>query len=173
MSLFNRFDTAKFTFDQLAEALATVDVQSVSADYGEGEDFGQFFRQYMFDRLGLAKIVEEPDYVRFHVGAGVENLSAYTILGLLAQNPSARDLPVNWQFADVEHGGWAYREQFAKTLDQANRFLIVTEGSSDAAIIKHAFELLKPHLADFFDFVDMNEGYPFSGTGNLYNLQKG
>jgi hypothetical protein len=148
-------------------------VQSVSADYGEGEDFGHFFRGYMFDKLGLAKVVGEPDYVRFHAGEGMENLSAYTILQLLAQNASASNLPVNWQFADVEHGGWAHREQFVKTLDQANRFLIVTEGSSDAAIIKHAFELLKPHLSDFFDFVDMNEGYPFSGTGNLYNFTKG
>jgi len=82
-------------------------------------------------------------------------------------------LPVNWQFADVEHGGWARRGEFVKTLDQSNRFLIVTEGSSDAAIIKHALGLLKPHLSDFFDFVDMNEGYPFSGTGNLYNFTKG
>jgi hypothetical protein len=51
--------------------------------------------------------------------------------------------------------------------------LIVTEGSSDAAIIKHAFKLLKPHIADFFDYVDMDEGYPFSGTGNLFRFVQG
>jgi hypothetical protein len=173
VSLLNRFDKTRFTFEQLAEALAVVDVQSVSSDYGEGEDFGKFFRRYMFDRLGLAKIVDEPDYVRFYAAEGMENLSAYTILQLLAQNPSASNLPVNWQFAELEHGGWAHREQFVKTLDQSSRFLIVTEGSSDAAITKRALELLKPHLSDFFDFVDMNEGYPFSGTGNLYNFTKG
>ncbi len=39
----------------------------------------------------------------------MENLSAYTILRLLAENPSAKGLPVNWQFADVERGGWARR----------------------------------------------------------------
>ena len=33
--------------------------------------------------------------------------------------------------------------------------------------------LLKPQVADFFDFADMNEGYPFTGTGNLYNFTKG
>jgi len=49
----------------------------------------------------------------------------------------------------------------------------VTEGSSDAGIIRHALKLLKPHLLDFFNFVDMNEGYPFSGTGNLFNFTKG
>jgi hypothetical protein len=49
----------------------------------------------------------------------------------------------------------------------------VTEGSSDAAILRHALKLLRPHLADFFDFVDMEEGYPFSGTGNVYRFVQG
>jgi len=172
-SLLNSFDRTKFSFDQLAQALASVDVRCVSSDDSEGDDPGDLFRRYIFEQLRLAEIVDDPDYVRFHLRHGMENLSAYTILLLLAQNPSATNLPVNWQFADVEHGGWARRGEFVKTLDQSNRFLIVTEGSSDAAIIKHAFGLLKPHLSDFFDFVDMNEGYPFSGTGNLYNFTKG
>lgn len=103
----------------------------------------------------------------------MENLSTYTVLQLLARNPSAKDLPVTWQFADVEDGGWAHRTEFVRPLDQSNRFLIVTEGSSDAGIIRHALKLLKPYLLDFFDFVDMNEGYPFSGTGNLFNFTKG
>jgi hypothetical protein len=103
----------------------------------------------------------------------MENLSAYSILRLLGLNPKARDLPVTWQFADVEEGGWADRRVFVRTLDQSNRFLIVTEGSSDAKILKHALKLLRPHIADFFDFVDMEEGYPFSGTGNLFRFLQG
>ncbi len=174
LSLLNSFDTTAFSFEQLAEALAKIDVNNISADYGEGgEDFGKFFRRHLFDKLGLEKIVDNPHFVRFHVGQGMENLSAYTILLLLAENPFAQNLPVTWQFADVETGGWARREAFIKPLSQSNRFLIVTEGSSDAGILKHAFKLLKPHIADFFDFVDMDEGYPFSGTGNLYNFTKG
>ena len=38
LSRFNSFDLDQFNFDQLAQALATVDVNEVSADYGEGED---------------------------------------------------------------------------------------------------------------------------------------
>ena len=85
VSRLNDFDTAKFSFEQLAKALATVDVKSISADYGDGEDFGKFFRRYLFDRLGLDKIVEDPKYVRYAVGEGMENLSAYTIIRLVAQ----------------------------------------------------------------------------------------
>lgn len=173
LSRLNNFDTDNFSFEQLAEAFATVDVTAISADYGEGEDFRKFFRRYLFDQLELERIVEDPEYVRFDAGEGIENLSAYTILQLVAQNPLARGLPVSWHFADVEEGGWARRDDFMRSVNQENRFLIVTEGSSDAKIIRHALNLLKPHVADFFDFVDMNEGYPFTGTGSLYNFTKG
>ena len=166
-------DTNKFNFEQLAESLATVDVNSISADYGEHESFGKFFRRCLFDKIGLQGVVDDPEYVRSYAGESMESLSANTILQLIAKNPFARGLTVNWQFADVEEGGWAQRNEFMRPVYQQNRFLIVTEGSSDARIIRHALNLLKPHVEDFFDFVDMNEGYPFTGTGNLYNFTKG
>ena len=40
-------------------------------------------------------------------------------------------------------------------------------------MIHHALGLLKPDVADFFYFVDMEEGYPFTGTGNLYRFCQG
>jgi hypothetical protein len=174
VSQLNAFDNQRFTFEELKQALVSIDVNAVSADYGEmGEDFGKFFRRQIFDRLSLDVIAKDPNYARYDASEGMENLSAYSILHLLALNPKARDLPVTWQFADVEEEGWADRRAFVRPLDQAKRFLIVTEGSSDANIIQHAFKLLKPHIADFFDFVDMEEGYPFSGTGNLFRFLQG
>ena len=173
LSKIYELDLTKFRFEDLAGALATVDVQSMSADYGEGEGFGKFFRRQIFDRLGFKDVTNDPHYVKFGTGEAMETLSAYTILQLIAQNPLARDLPVNWHFADVEDGGWAGRDEFIKPLDPSDRFLIVTEGSSDARIMDHALRLLKPHIADFFYFVDMDERYPFTGTGNLYNFTKG
>ena len=166
-------DTDKFTFGQLAESLATVDVRSISGDYADEPRFGRFFRYCLFHKIGLDRIVEDSEYVRNVAGEGMENLSAYTILRLVAENPVAAGLPVTWQFADIEEEGWAPRDMFIRAVDQENRFLIVTEGSSDAAIVRHALNLLKPHVADFFDFVDMDKGYPFTGTGNLYNFTKG
>lgn len=163
----------KFNFTHLQDALANLDVNKISADYGEGESFGKFFRRYIFDKLDLAKFVDDPSYVRYNVGEAMENFSAYSILHLLAKNPYCQELPVNWQFSDVAEGGYASRDFFIRPLDASKKFLIVTEGSSDSNIIKHAFELLKPHLVDFFTFVDMKEGYPFSGTGNLHNFTKG
>src|SRR5690606_17459038 len=131
-----------------------------------GEDFGKFFQREIAPRLGLTDIDRD-------MGMGMENLSAYTVLRLLADNPSAKDLPVTWAYNEVEEGGWASRDTFVRTVQGADRFLLVTEGSSDAAILRHALALLQPQLADFFHFVDMDKGYPFSGTGQLYNFVKG
>ena len=169
----NDLDTKKFSFDELARTLAAVDVNTISADYGDYESFGKFFRRCLFDKIGFEGVVNDPDYVGSCAGEAMENLSANSILQLVAENSAAQELNVNWQFADLEEGGWAQRDAFMRPVDQENRFLIVTEGSSDAKIIAHALKLLKPHLADFFDFVDMDEGYPFTGTGNLYNFTKG
>ncbi|WKL56554.1 HEPN/Toprim-associated domain-containing protein [Asticcacaulis sp. ZE23SCel15] len=169
----NESDTNAFTYEHLALALATCDVEDMSADYGDGEDFGKFFKRHLFDRLGLDGIVDDADHVRRSAAEAMENLSAYTVLHLLANNPRASQLPVTWQYADVLEGGWARPELFEGGPSANERFLIVTEGSSDATIIRHGLELLYPHLADFFQFIDMKEGYPFTGIGNLCNFAKG
>lgn len=171
LAAFNDFSLERFPFSALADALAAVDVKRVSAEYEE-EDADKFFRREIFPRLNLGRYVAD-DRVQFEVGMGMANLSPYTVLQLLARNPRNLDLPVAWRFADVERGGYAKRDDFVRHLDPGQRFLIVTEGSSDAGILRHAFKLLRPGIADFFDFVDMQEGYPFSGTGNLFRFVQG
>ncbi len=174
LSNLNGFETNRFTFNQLREALGNVDVNSLLLEYGDGnEDFGEFFLKQIYPCLGFPELPPELMSELRRFGDGMENLSAYTVIQLLAENPTARNLPVICAFNDVEEGGWAMRSEFVRPLDPSNRFLIVTEGSSDVAIIRHAFQLLKPHIADFFNYADMAEGYPFSGTGNLYRFIQG
>ena len=168
------FDADRFSFQQLHQALSTVDVHTISSDYSNrGVNFGEFFRREIYPRLNIPHVVDDAKDLEFRICYAMENISAYTIIKLLASNPNASLLPVQWSFNDLEVGGWAKRGDFIRPVDRTNRFLIVTEGSSDAAIIRHALSILKPHIVDFFDFVDMEEGYPFSGTGNLVNFVKG
>lgn len=54
-----------------------------------------------------------------------------------------------------------------------SKILIVTEGSSDSFIINRSMNALYPDIADFFYFVDMEENYPFTGTGNLFGFFQG
>ena len=35
------------------------------------------------------------------------------------------------------------------------------------------FSLLRPQISDFFRFIDMSEGHPFPGTGNLVKFARG
>ncbi|WP_020695467.1 HEPN/Toprim-associated domain-containing protein [Reyranella massiliensis] len=174
LAALNGFDRTLFRFQQLQSALAEVDVNVLSVNYGEGgEDFGKFFRREIAPRIGLHDHLESDRYEMHSVSEAMENLSAYTILQLLSRNDLTKDLPVQWAFSDIDTGGYAKRSDFVRRLDPANRFLIVTEGSSDAAILRQALNILRPHIADFFDFVDMEEGYPFSGTGNLFRFVQG
>lgn len=161
-----------FTFDELQAIFATADFTSAgfAPDMGS-EEIPEFLIDRVFPAAGI-----DPDERLLGLSrrdSDFDGLSAYTVIRLLASNPTAQALPVTWQFADVADGGWAPRASFDAPLKQESRFLVVTEGSSDVQILKHGLSLLYPDLADFFDFVDMQEGYPFSGTGNLYNFVRG
>jgi len=107
------------------------------------------------------------------IADALEQLGPYSLLQLIALNPISHSLPVVWDFADVVEGGWADRGGFVRSPILNNRFLVVTEGSSDSKVLRHAFKLLKPHLADFFYYIDMQSGYPFSGTGNMFRFLQG
>ncbi len=174
LSNLNRFNQDNFRFRDLCDILEKVDVKNISANYGEGgEDFGKFFRREIAPRIGLQERLIADPMELYAVSEGMENLSAYTILHILCNNPACKDVLVQWSFNDLEQSGYERREYFVRGLDQNNRFLIVTEGSSDAAILRKAFSILRPHVADFFDFVDMEEGYPFPGTGNVFRFVQG
>lgn len=173
LARFNPFNLHQFSFSELANALAAVDVNNISTDYGEGDDFGKFFRREVFERLNLGSYATDPDHAKYEAGMAMENLSPYSVLRLLARNPANLDVEVNWQYKDVEENGWAGEHQFLAELEPAKRFLIVTEGSSDAKILSAAFKKLRPTVDDFFDFVDMEEGYPFTGTGNIFRFTQG
>jgi hypothetical protein len=107
------------------------------------------------------------------IGEIFENIDPYVILRILMDNPSNSEIDLIWRYADMEMGGWIETEELYENLYDSEKILIVTEGSSDSFIIKKAIELIYPDIADFFYFVDMEENYPFTGTGNLYRFCQG
>ena len=162
-------------FDRLRQALAEVDVNLVSGNYGEDYDPGEFVQKEIIDRLALTSELDHSGLRSDHweIDLLLENFSPYGGLRLLAENSANHLLEVNWVFSPLVDSGWAKREEFEPGPSPEECFLVVTEGSSDAKIIQHAIKLLRPHISDFFRFVDMEEGYPFSGTGNLYRFAQG
>lgn len=166
------FNPAEFRFEDLEDAVQRIDVTQISADYGDGhESFGKFFRRYIAPRFSLDRWSNSPSMPNF--SEAMENLDPCRVLQLLSRNPTASELSVNWDISRYRDVHGYLGADFFEGLDASNRFLIVTEGSSDTKVIKKGFDFLRPHIADFFEYVDMEKRYPFSGTGNLLNFVRG
>jgi HEPN superfamily Toprim-like protein len=110
---------------------------------------------------------------RSYFGSKVCVLSAYSMLQVFGVSPANHKAEVAWQFGPLVYAGWAEASSFAPGVRRRDTILIVTEGSSDSRILKHAIELLRPDVADFFRFVDVDESHPFWGTGNLVKFAQG
>jgi len=110
---------------------------------------------------------------RSFFGALINILHPYSVLRLLAEAGANKDAPVVWQYGPLVQAGWATVREFVPCARRTETFLIATEGSSDVHILKLAFALLRPGIADFFRFIDVSESHPFSGTGNLVKFAEG
>lgn len=153
--------------------LRTVNVADIRGEYPEQPTDGEIVP------LDVQRIIRENrppgsfDPGHWDLLALLENFNPESVLRVLAENPSNLNLPVIWFFDEVVRGGWTDRENIQHGISEHAEHLLVTEGSSDAKILRRAFDILRPDISDFFRFVDMADGYPFSGTGNLLNFAKG
>ena len=161
-------------FDTFRQALCALDVDRVRVDeYGGNYDLGEFASYILSDpefkrvSAALSSDVTRDD------GTFFENLDPYVILRLLGESPVNLERDLVWGTHDVIEGGYVEKGEVFEPLSDASKFLIVTEGSSDSAILKTSLPIVAPDVADFFNFVDMKDNYPFSGTGNLVNFCKG
>lgn len=100
-------------------------------------------------------------------------LSAESMLQVFAQNTENSDTEVTWEFGPIVDAGWVQREKFRAGAFQKQKVLIATEGTSDTRIIQRALQVLRPNVADFFNFVDVDERHPYWGTGNLVKFAEG
>lgn len=169
------------SFDSFSKMLRELDISKIdtpgfSVNYEEnGYDFGEFVQrcilpeEEIYNRL-LQSCSADKREVRYALEIFFENFDPYIILRLLAENPSCKNLDVYWSYADVVEGGWVSKEDISKPLPRTEKIMIVTEGSSDTFILQKTIESLHPDISDFFQFIDMHDNYPFTGTGSLYNF---
>ncbi len=178
----------KLSYETFSETIRTLDISVVNTvepaiEYEEnGYDFGEYVRKCVLslpqirDKILTEYNEEEEDaYIspEYDLSTFLENLPVYITLRILAENPDNADHELQWRFSDVVENGWVKREDIVKGLGAQDKVLIVTEGSSDSFVLRKAIDQLYPDIADFFDFVDMDKNYPFTGTGNLYNFCMG
>ncbi len=126
------------------------------------------------DRIPLYRSYDVHAYSeRSFFGALLGCLHPYSILRLLADARANANAPVVWQYGPLVENGYATEREFVAQARRNQTYLIATEGSSDVHILKRAFALLRPGIADFFRFIDVSESHPFSGTGNLVKFAEG
>lgn len=110
---------------------------------------------------------------RSYFGGLIGILHPYSLMWVLGESDQNRESDVVWQYGPLVESGWADGAEFTPCARRTETFLVATEGSSDAHILKHAFSVLRPEVADFFRFIDVSERHPFPGTGNLVKFAEG
>lgn len=161
-------------FDVFAEVITSANIPIIKsyeeeyAEFDQGE-FVKFciFKDPEFNKTASLDSMDE-DLFGFY-----EYLDPYILLRLILENSENHDLELQWKYNEIFESGYISEEDLYQQITDEERYLIVTEGSSDSQIIRIAIDLLEPEIADFFYFIDMKDNYPFTGVGSLLNFCKG
>ncbi|MBL1406509.1 MAG: hypothetical protein COC00_011040 [Rhizobiales bacterium] len=143
-------------------------------EVGQTKIRGRFNRREVVEKFPFFDPNEDQAYSELsYFGGLVGFLLPYSILRVLAENPDNLSVSVTWQYGPLVEAGWEKPDLFNPLVRRRETFLIATEGSSDAHILRHAIDLLRPEMSDFFRFIDMSDRHPFPGTGNLHKFAEG
>jgi hypothetical protein len=143
-------------------------------DLSEARVRGRFSDESVTGRIPRSVLDDRPAYSeRSYFGSLIGILHPYSLLRVLAGNAENLGTEVVWQYGPLVEAGWARESEFVSGARRTQTFLVATEGTSDAHVLKHAFALLRPEIADFFRFIDVSERHPFPGTGNLLKFAEG
>ncbi len=162
------------SFNDYYNTVKNIDINSInmtSEEYDYKYDLGEYVRKCVISEINKLSTFSEYEY--YDIREFLQNLHPYITLRILSENKKNHNLNIIWEYADVVENGWILEEDIIPKLTTQEKILIVTEGSSDTDIIKKSINRLYSDIADFFDFIDMEKNYPFTGTGNLKNFVKG
>lgn len=160
------------TFDEFFNVFSKINLSKVNTltEYDDW-DFGEYVTKCIFEDKEIHRLLKKYGYGRG--GEFYETLPPRLLIRVLCENPSAKDLPLQWYMFDSVESGWTTEEDLAPLLEEKDKILIVTEGKSDTYILQTSINMFFPAISDFFYFIDMEENYPFTGTGNLCNFASG
>lgn len=160
------------TFEEYFNVFSRIDLSKVNTltEYDDW-DFGEYATKCIFVDVEIQRLLKR--YSDGHGGEFYENLPSRLLIRVLCENPTAKDLPLQWYMLDHVESGWYKEEDLAPHLEDKDKILIVTEGKTDTFILQTSINTLFPEVSDFFYFIDMQDNYPFTGTGNLYNFASG
>lgn len=178
---FGRKPLTPLPFDQLLDFIRDHPIGSLDSkeDWGielgtRERNQGRFLGSTLIPRIPRDSYNEpDPHSEQSYFVQVVNVLEPYDTLRLLAECPDNLDLLIEWGYAPLVNSGWIEPEDVRTGPTRRQRTLVATEGSSDVHILRHALNLMRPDISDFFQFIDVSERHPFSGTGSLVNFAEG
>ncbi len=160
-------------FETLSEISKLIDIHK--SIYDEAHDFSnneEFTRKVINEIKRNDKYSEYVDSIS-EIGELLDGIDGYFILTLFLINHVHDNEDVIWEYYDLVNGGWVEESEVEFLIGRNSRFLLITEGSSDTKILRNAFDWIYPDIASFFEFIDMDKNYPFTGVGNMANFYHG
>lgn len=181
MDRYNELEEQKneyLSFEEFCNLACRYPLSDLKSDYLEGEtpeiSQGRFSAEIdIFDKIPRTDNADSYWSETSFLSARVCILSAESMLQIFALNAANANIEVTWAFGPIVYAGWVQREAFQPGARQKQKILIATEGASDARIIRRSLDILRPDVADFFNFVDVDERHHFWGTGNLVKFAEG
>lgn len=167
-------DEVDISFETFSNIFKNIKVTQYKNKFEDADyDPGEYAMENIIRNEVFAELRNHIDSDSDDVASFFENFDPLVILRLLIENPANLELDLEWRTQDVLDGGWVRENELYTGISDRERFLIITEGSTDLYVIKRGLQILKPDIIDFFSFIDMQENYPFTGTGNLFRFCQG
>jgi len=125
------------------------------------------------DHPVIHRILAKDDYTLMHFGSHYRYLIRDAVVAL----PEAAEIILD--LTDVIHAGYynedqpvaaAAREAILAAHPVVEPIVILTEGSSDTRIIKSSLEVMYPHLAELYTFLDFEEVRAEGGADHLCKI---
>lgn len=144
----------------------TTDFQDIAHKFS---GFGLFFHEKMLEKHG-------ENLGKFHL-LYLTSLHAFDFIQIVSTNNYILKQYLMLDYSDLVSSGYypnsALEDNDIRNIGQLEKFLIITEGSSDTTIIQKSMNTLRSDHSMFFDYINMTKDYPFTGAGNLVNFTNG
>jgi hypothetical protein len=160
-------------FNQFSEIIETINLNKNKFHYINGYKYCYDFSEYFEDYIKDIPIFKNRNNLKDSLKEFFERLDPYIILRLIIENPKNLNQQLIWRYLDILEGGYIKEKELYEGLSISDKYLIITEGTSDLFIIRKNIKLFYQEVFDFFEFIDMDKNYPFTGSGNLFNFIQG
>ncbi|MEK2688870.1 HEPN/Toprim-associated domain-containing protein [Bdellovibrio sp. GT3] len=103
---------------------------------------------------------------------GLSSLDNNAFLAILSTFPDKLGTFVTMEYSELVHGGYVDAEEDLSSNSPQSKTVILTEGVTDRRYIEASLQILKPHLASCYSFLDFEENKLQGSASSLIHTIK-